>query len=61
VIAKTGSELIGGRGVGYLIFTLSSAGRSMLAHAPGNQLAASVKLTDGGASVTGQVALVHFS
>jgi hypothetical protein len=60
VIAKTGSELIGGRAVGYLIFSLTSAGRSMLAHTRGNQLGAQVKISDGGASDSGSVALVGF-
>jgi hypothetical protein len=60
VIATTGSELLGPRGVGYLIFTLTSAGRSLLEHARGNQLGASVALSDGGASAHGQVALVRF-
>ena len=35
-------------------------GRSLLAHAHGNQLGASVKLTDGGSTATGEIALVHF-
>ena len=60
VIASTGSELLGPRGVGYLIFTLTSAGRSMLEHARGNQLGASVALSDAGASAHGQVGLVRF-
>jgi hypothetical protein len=60
VIASTGSELLGQRSVGYLIFTLNSAGRSMLAHAGGNQLGAAVTITDGGATAHGQVALVRF-
>jgi hypothetical protein len=60
VIASTGSELLGGRSVGYLIFTLTSAGRSMLAHARGNQLGAAVTLSDGGATARGQISLVRF-
>jgi hypothetical protein len=60
VIASTGSELLGPRSVGYLIFTLNSAGRSMLAHARGNQLGSAVTITDGGATARGQVALVRF-
>jgi hypothetical protein len=59
-IASTGSELIGARGVGYLIFSLNAAGRSLLAHARGNQLGASVTITDGGATARGQVSLVRF-
>ena len=60
VVASTGPELLGARGVGYLIFTLNSAGRSMLAHARGNQLGAAVTVSDGGATARGQVALVGF-
>jgi hypothetical protein len=60
VIASTGSELLGARSVGYLIFSLTSAGRSMLEHAHGNQLGASVKISDGPSTATGQVALVRF-
>jgi hypothetical protein len=59
-IASTGSELIGARGEGYLIFSLNSSGRSLLAHAHGNQLGAAVRISDGGATATGSVALVDF-
>jgi hypothetical protein len=59
-IASTGSELIGARGVGYLIFSLNAAGRSLLTHARGNQLGAAVTITDGGATARGQLALVRF-
>ncbi len=60
-IATTGSEFIGAGELGYLSFTLTAAGRSLLAHAPGNQLAAQVKLTSGSTSATASVALVAFS
>jgi arylsulfotransferase ASST len=60
VIGSTGSELLGGRDVGYLIFSLNSAGKSMLAHARGNQLGAQVKISDGGATATGAISLVRF-
>ena len=60
VIASTGSELLGARSVGYLIFTLNSAGRSLLEHARGNQLGAALTLSDGSATARGQVALVRF-
>ena len=60
VIASTGSELLGARDVGYLIFSLTSAGRSMLEHAHGNQLGAAVTITDGGATAHGNVSLVRF-
>jgi len=60
VVASTGSELLGGRDVGYLIFALTSAGRSLLAHARGNQLGATVTISDGGATARGSIALVRF-
>jgi hypothetical protein len=60
VIATTGTELLGARSVGYLIFSLTAAGRSMLAHARGSQLGAQVTISDGGATARGQVALVRF-
>jgi hypothetical protein len=60
VIATTGSELLGARDVGYLIFSLTASGRSMLAHAAGNQLGAAVTISDGGATARGQIALVGF-
>jgi Arylsulfotransferase (ASST) len=60
VIGSTGSELLGPRGIGYLIFTLTSAGRSLLEHARGNQLGAGVTISDGGATARGQVVLVRF-
>ncbi len=60
VIATTGPELLGSHGVGYLIFSLTSAGKSMLAHARGNQLGATVTINDGSASATAGVTLVRF-
>ncbi|MGN6871971.1 MAG: arylsulfotransferase family protein [Solirubrobacteraceae bacterium] len=60
VIASTGSELLGARSVGYLIFSLTAAGRSMLEHAHGNQLGASVTISDGPSTASGQIALVRF-
>jgi hypothetical protein len=61
VIATTGPERLGAGELGYVIFSLTAAGRSMLAHAPGNQLGAQVSLTGGGQTATGQLALVSFS
>jgi hypothetical protein len=61
VIARTGPELLGARGVGYLIFSLTSAGRAMLSHASGNQLGAQVTISDGGATARADVALIRFS
>ena len=60
VIASTGSELLGARDVGYLIFSLTSAGKSMLEHARGNQLGAAVTISDGGATAHGNLSLVRF-
>jgi glycoside hydrolase-like protein len=45
VIARTGRELMGADELGYLIFTLTSRGRTLLAHAHGNQLGARVTIT----------------
>jgi Arylsulfotransferase (ASST) len=61
VIATTGPERLGAGELGYVIFSLTAAGRSMLAHAPGNQLGAQASLTGGGQTATGQLALVSFS
>jgi hypothetical protein len=61
VIARTGQEYVSAGDLGYVIFSLTASGRSMLAHAPGNQLGAQVSITDGGVTATGQIALVSFS
>lgn len=61
VIARTGREFVGAGDLGYVFFSLSSAGRSLLARAGGNQLGVQVKLTDGSQSASGQLALVRFS
>jgi hypothetical protein len=75
VIARTGRELIGADELGYLVFSLTARGRTLLAHARGNQLGARVTLTQttpnlgqGGVSPTpttvrasANVALVRFS
>jgi hypothetical protein len=60
-LASTGPEFIGSGELGYLTFTLSSAGRSLLAHARGNQLAAHVVLRSGSTTASADVALVGFS
>jgi hypothetical protein len=60
VIARTGREYLNAGDLGYLLFSLTPSGRSMLAHAPGNQLAAQVRITDGAVTATGQIALVGF-
>jgi hypothetical protein len=60
VIARTGPELIGSNEAGYLIFRLTAAGRSLLAHARGNELGAQVAISDGASSATATVALVAY-
>jgi hypothetical protein len=59
-IAAPHPEFIGPESLGYLVFSLNGAGRSLLAHASGNQLPTSVSLTSP-STVTGQIALVAFS
>lgn len=61
VVARTGREYLYAGDLGYLLFSLTPSGRSMLAHASGNQLAVQVRITDGRATATGQIALVGFS
>lgn len=60
MIARTGSETIGANELGYVMFALTPAGRSMLAHVSGGQLAAHVAITDGRTNTTGDIALVAF-
>jgi hypothetical protein len=60
VIATTGSEFLGANELGYLIFSLTGGGRSMLSHAAGNQLGAHVTVTDGRATAKGDIALVQY-
>lgn len=60
VIAQTGGEYLGANELGYLIFKLTSRGRSLLLKAPGNQLAAQLTLTDGPARGTATVTLIRF-
>lgn len=61
VIARTGNESVGAGDLGYVIFSLTPSGRSLLAHAAGNQLGATVQLSNGRESATGQLALIGFS
>ena len=75
VIARTGRELIGADELGYLIFSLTPRGKTLLAQAHGNQLGARVTITQtlpsaGQGSVsptpttvraTANIALVRFS
>jgi hypothetical protein len=59
-IATTGNEFLGANELGYMIFTLTPAGRALLEHARGNQLAARVTLTSGTATATAGIVLVRF-
>jgi hypothetical protein len=59
VIATTSSQHVGVAELGNVNFQLNSAGQSMLSAASGNQLAAHLKLTDGGATASGQIVLVR--
>lgn len=47
--------------LGFIYINLTGAGRSMLAHASGNQLAAKVKLTSGNHTASGHVALSRYN
>jgi hypothetical protein len=60
IIASPGRRYLGANEGAYLPFKLNSAGRSMLASAPGNQLGAHVRLTNGNSVASGQVVLSRF-
>jgi hypothetical protein len=57
-VAKTGSEFLGAGALGYMIFRLTAQGRSLLAHAAGNQLGAHVVLRSGSATANADIVLV---
>ncbi len=61
VIARTGPEYVGAGELGYVVFKLTSAGRTMLARASGNQLGVQLTVSGGGATATAQIALIPFS
>lgn len=61
VIAHTTSGFLGVNELGYVPFTLTAAGHTLLTHARGNQLAAIVSITTGGTTATAQLALVSFN
>ncbi|HZU40139.1 MAG TPA: DUF1906 domain-containing protein [Solirubrobacteraceae bacterium] len=60
VIARTGREFLGLGELGYIIFPLTPAGHAMLRHAAGNQLGASVTMTNGTDQASARVVLVAF-
>jgi Arylsulfotransferase (ASST) len=59
-IARTGSEFVGSKELGYVSFQLSSQGKSMIARASGHQLGAHVTIIGGGATAAADVALIPF-
>ena len=59
-IATTGPEFLGTDELGSLLFKLTPAGHAMLAHASGNQLAATLSIKDGTTTSTAEIALVSF-
>jgi hypothetical protein len=61
VIARATSEFLGVNELGYLFFSLTGTGRSILAHARGNQLSARLSISDGGRTATAQIVLSAFS
>jgi Arylsulfotransferase (ASST) len=60
VLARTGTEYVGGPDCGNVIFNLTSAGQRLLAGARGNQLPVTVTLSAGPDTVTARMALVRW-
>jgi Domain of unknown function (DUF1906) len=60
-IASTHPELVGGRELGYVLFSLTSKGRQMLTHAAGNQLGANLTLRSGADLARARITLIQFS
>ncbi|MFL5823067.1 MAG: arylsulfotransferase family protein [Solirubrobacteraceae bacterium] len=60
VIATAPRQVLGERELAYVHFQLTAAGRSLLKHSPGNQQGAEIKLTGGGATVTGRIDLIRY-
>jgi Arylsulfotransferase (ASST) len=60
VIARTGREFVGGIDCGTVIFTLTSAGRTMLARTRGNKLPVTVRVSDGHNAATARIALIRW-
>jgi hypothetical protein len=58
--ATTRRQHLGAQELGDVYFRLNQTGQSMLAHASGNQLGAQIKLTDAGATATGQIDLIGY-
>jgi hypothetical protein len=60
-IASTRPEYVGGRELGYVLFSLTSTGRRLLNRAPGNQLAANLTLRSGIDVTRARITLIQFS
>ncbi len=60
VIATAHPEFLGVGQLGYLFFTMTSAGHRLLAHARGNQLAATATISAGGVSAAAHIVLVSY-
>ena len=61
VVARTGTEKIPGNGGGIIYFSLTGAGRSLLAHARGNRLLVRLNGNSGKLSLNRLITLVRFS
>ena len=59
-VARAGPQFLGVNQLGYLFFSLTAAGHTMLTHARGNQLPASVTVTSGTATASARIVLVSF-
>lgn len=60
-IASTRRELVNGQELGYVLFSLTSQGRQLLARAPGNQLGANLVLRSGTSVARARITLAQFS
>ena len=62
IVATTGTEHLGAHELGYLIFHLNSAGRSLLSKASSGQLGAQIQITGGPYAIAAaNIALVRFT
>ncbi|MGB0097326.1 MAG: hypothetical protein WBP81_32905 [Solirubrobacteraceae bacterium] len=60
VIARTGTEFIGAEDSAVVFFKLTAAGKAMLAHARGNQLAVAITVTSRRHTASERGSLVRF-
>jgi hypothetical protein len=59
-IATSTPSSLGADELGYLFFSLTPHGHTLLRHATGNQLAATLKITSGASTATAQIVLASF-